>query len=258
VTINPKKRAKLYALPHAGIAFLPAVKECNGMKFGVFVLGIAVVCGVSGAAFAQEAPPPPPPRVGFQMAFRTGYSIPMGTVAKGASLDGSGSDLKMSDTVSGQVPIIVDVGGKIIPELFIGGYFGLGFGGTAGALHDECNAANVDCLGVSVQLGIEAQYHILPGGLVDPWLGYGIGVESMGVSEAQGNTTSTTTFTGYQYARLSAGADFRVTHGFGVGPFVEYSLGQYNTIHGDNVDEDIPSKAGHQWLTIGARFVLFP
>jgi hypothetical protein len=223
------------------------------MKCGVLFLGIVGVCAVSGAAFAQQVPPA---RVGFQMAFRTGYSIPMGTVMKGALQDGS--DLKMSDTVSGQVPIIVDIGDKLIPELFIGGYFGLGFGGTAGQVHDGCQAAGDSCLGVSVQLGIEAQYHILPSGSVDPWLGYGIGVESLGVSEANDNTTQTVSFTGYQFARLSAGADFRVTHGFGVGPFVEYSLGQYNTVNGNGQDVDIPSKAGHQWLTLGARFVLFP
>ena len=223
------------------------------MKFGVLIVGIVGVCAVSGAALAQDVPPA---RVGFQMAFRTGYSIPMGTLAKGVWVDGS--DLKMSDTVTGQVPIIVDIGGKVIPELFIGGYFGLGFGGTAGKINDECKATNTSCLGLSLQLGIEAQYHILPRGSVNPWLGYGIGVESLGVSGAQGDTTQTTTFTGYQFARLSAGADFRINRGFGVGPFVEYSLGRYNTVHGDGKDFDLPNKAGHQWLTLGVRFVLFP
>ena len=137
------------------------------MKIGVLVLGTAGLCAVSGAAFAQQVPPP---RVGFQMAFRTGYSIPMGGITK--DFYGSG-ELKMSDTVSGQVPIILDIGGKVIPQPFLGGYFGLGFGGTAGAVHDTCKASNSDCLAVSVQLGIEAQYHILPAGSVNPWIGYG-------------------------------------------------------------------------------------
>lgn len=236
-----------------GIAFFLRVKDYGAMKIGVSLLGIVGMCALSGAAFAQQTPPP---RVGFQMAFRTGYSVPMGSIMKNAA--GAGGELKMSDVTSGQVPIILDIGGKVIPELFIGGYFGLGFGGTAGQVHDSCKAANESCLGVSAQLGIEAQYHILPAGSANPWLGYGIGFESLALSESHDNATQTTSFGGFQFARLSGGVDFRVNRGFGVGPFIEYSLGQYSSVHSGGQDIDIQNKSGHQWLTFGVRFVLFP
>ena len=64
----------------------------------------------------------PPARVGFQLGVRTGYSLAMGETVDGED---------MSDVYSGQVPIFLDIGGKVIPNLFIGGYFGLGFGGPA-------------------------------------------------------------------------------------------------------------------------------
>jgi hypothetical protein len=69
------------------------------------------------------------------MALRTGYSVPLGSVTE---------NLSMSDSVSGQVPILIDIGGKPIPNLFVGGYLGLGFGGVAGAtkpvgsIRDQC------------------------------------------------------------------------------------------------------------------------
>ncbi len=95
-------------------------------------------------------------------------------------------NVKLSDTVSGQVPILVDVGGKVIPQLFIGGYFGLAFGGAAGALKAACDLDNQACVSVDLNLGVEAQYHFLPDGSTNPWLGYGLGFESLAVSAGRG------------------------------------------------------------------------
>ena len=65
---------------------------------------------------------PMPARVGFQMAFRTGYALPMGKVD-------DEPDGEMSNFYSGQVPIFIEVGGKPSPYIFLGGYFGLGSAG---------------------------------------------------------------------------------------------------------------------------------
>ncbi|MEO8875927.1 MAG: hypothetical protein ABI461_10090, partial [Polyangiaceae bacterium] len=110
----------------------------------------------------------PKERVGFQMAIRTGYNIPMGNAATG---------LKMSDTFGGQVPVILDIGGKVHPNIFIGGYLGLGFGGCGNEL-----GSNTTCLSDSLTIGAEILFSILPRGRVNPWVGYGIGLAASAIA----------------------------------------------------------------------------
>lgn len=219
------------------------------MKIGVVVWGLLGMCAFSSLAQAQNAPPRA--RTGFQMALRTGYSIPMGDAREG---------WKLSDLSSGQVPFIFDIGGKIIPEFFLGGYLGIAAGGAGGRTKTQCEAARVDCRTLGVSIGIEAQYHVLPSELFNPWIGYGFGYEtirlSTDASEGSGNLS------GLQFARLSAGGDFRVSEVFGVGPFVDFSIGKYSkaTLEEDGRSEtsDIEKTGTHEWLTLGVRGVLFP
>jgi len=210
------------------------------MKLGAAVPGTIGLLAFSSVALAQT----PPPRTGFQMDIRTGYSVPLGKVQK---------DLKMSDVFSGQVPIMVDIGGKPIPELFIGGYLGLGFGSTGGK-EDNCPS----CAAVGLHLGVQAQYHILPAGQVNPWIGYGLGFESAALA----NDNASIGWGGFQFARFMGGADFRIDRVFGVGPFVDLSMGTYTkmSIESGNLTskEDVTDTAMHQWLTFGVRFVFFP
>jgi hypothetical protein len=219
------------------------------MKIGALVLFSLGSLSFVGVASAQV----PRARVGFQMDVRTGVSVPLGKAEQGG---------KMSDLVGNQVPVIVDIGGKVIPELFLGGYFGLGFGGPAGQTKDFCDANDFSCLAVSVQLGIEAQYQIIPAGRVDPWIGYGFGFESLALS--QGNGSSSLSYGGFEFARIMAGVDFRVNRVFGVGPFFDLSMGQYSTVSQTNTsgltsaNQDIGGTTTHEWLTFGARFVFFP
>jgi hypothetical protein len=176
------------------------------------------------------------------MDIRTGYSVPLGKLQK---------DTSLSDVFSGQVPIMLDIGGKLIPELFLGGYLGLGFGGAA---KDNC----ASCAAVGLHLGIEAQYHILPGGQVNPWLGYGLGFESAALSDG----STSVGWGGFQFARFMGGADFRINRVFGVGPFVDLSMGTYTKVNVDTgsttTKGDITETALHEWLTFGVRFVFFP
>jgi hypothetical protein len=217
------------------------------MKIGVVVFGVSGLVAFSSAAFAQAAPPA---RVGFQMDVRTGYSVPMGSVDQGE---------KLSDFASGQVPLFIDIGGKVIPQLFVGGYLGFGFGVTKGALKQECDADNASCSVLTLHLGVEAQYHILPDAFANPWIGYGLGFESLAFTEAVGGDSSSASVTGFEFARFMGGVDLRLSRAFGIGPFIDLSVAQYSREHVDNGgDADIPNKATHEWLTLGVRAVFFP
>jgi hypothetical protein len=212
------------------------------MKFGVIVLGTAGLSALSNLALAQA----PPPRVGFQMALRTGYSVPLGSTQK---------DISLSSTVSGQMQFIYDLGAKPIPQLFLGGYVGTGLGegyDPAGV----CKSPDADCSGRTIHLGVQAQYHILPGGWVNPWLGYGLGYELLTVETTQYGTSHSSTFTGFQFARFMGGADVRLSRIFGLGLFVDLAMGSYGS--GGANGAPIANTATHEWLTFGARFIVFP
>ncbi|MEI9936560.1 MAG: hypothetical protein WDO69_04975 [Pseudomonadota bacterium] len=218
------------------------------MRWALSTIGSFAVLGFAGMAHAQSAAPA---REGFQIDVRTGFALPMGNFSK---------DLKLADLTTGQVPVITDIGAKVLPELFVGGYLGVAFGGEAGTAKAACNLNGGGCTSLGFLLGLEAQYHFLPGGSVNPWLGYGIGVESIGLTPGN-NGGDTATASGFQFARLMGGADFRINRVFGVGPFVDFSLGKYSTVSGGTAgsdSRDIPETAVHEWLTLGARFVFFP
>ncbi len=190
----------------------------------------------------------PRARTGFQLALRTGYAIPMGSAYNGVS---------QSDVYGGQVPFIVDIGGKIIPNLFIGGYLGLNIGGCGNQIQGSCASA-------SFRIGAEIIYDIIPDGLVNPWIGYGIGIESSAVSANNGN--SSISLFGPEFGHFTGGVDFRVSRVFGLGPVVDFGLGEYTSgsvtenggQNGDSVTSSIENKSLHEWLTVGAKFTFFP
>lgn len=200
----------------------------------------------------------PKARTGFQLALRTGVSIPLGKVQEGEDV---------SDAFSPQVPLIVDIGGKIIPQLFLGAYLGIAFGGAAGQFSDACDRANLSCVAVGFRIGAQIQYHILPAAKLNPWIGYGIGYEAVALAGSRDdNNKFSAALGGVEYAHLMAGLDFRVSRGFGIGPFADFAIGEYSkstietTTNGQTTkqDGDLANTALHQWLTLGAKFTFFP
>lgn len=207
------------------------------------------VFGVGSVASAQ---PVPKQRVGFQMALRSGFAAPLGSAAE---------DRKMSDITTGQVPLFVEIGGKLTPNLFLGGYLGIAFGGANGVAEDVCELADT-CISVGTRAGGEIQYHFLPRELTNPWIGYGIGFESLVVAWELNDEDGSVGYSGVEYARLSAGVDFRLSRVFGLGPFVDFSVGEYLRYHlegpGPDRDGSVDEGAAHTWLTLGVRGVFFP
>ena len=224
----------------------------------------AAPSGEVGAYHASEAkdaspeasPPEPtgvPARTGFQMALSTGYSLRFG------SADGSTSQ---SDFVSNQVPLLVEIGAKSGRYLFFGAYLGFGFGGAGDALSGTCATPGVSCSSLSVRFGGEVQVHILPSARFNPYLGYGVGLEYASVSGSSSTGSASLSAVGFERGRFTLGADYRLNHYIGFGPYVTIAVAQYLSESEDagssSMSGDVADKALHEWLTVGGRFTLFP
>jgi hypothetical protein len=209
----------------------------------------------SGGEAPQPVAEPIPPRIGLQLGFRTGYALPMGNA------DGSTGG-EMSNLYSGQVPIFFEIGGKPLPAIFLGGYLGLGFGGTDGQIGTACSASGVSCATVTVRAGFEILGYFSPGEKMSPWLGYGIGIEATSIAVSSSGSDGTLTASGPEFAHFMGGIDFRLSKSFGLGPSVDLSIAEYTTMKTDtptvSQSSSLENKAIHEWLALGVRGVVFP
>jgi hypothetical protein len=118
------------------------------------------------------------------------------------------------------------------------------------------------CLASSFRIGVEIQVHFQPAERLNPWLGYGFGYESLSVSASGGGPEVSRSVNGLEFARLSGGLDVRLSRSFGVGPVLDFAIGQYGHEHqqtnGGAADFSIQDSALHEWLTLGVRGVFFP
>jgi hypothetical protein len=228
-------------------------------RFGLGLLGAGAflaALAVPSLASAQEI-------TGFELGGRVGYGIPLGKTA-----DDNDSDL--NEGISGQIPLWLDLGYRVTPNLMVGGYFSYGFGMLGDDFEDGCELLNSDCGVADMRLGFQLQYHVQPGQSVDPWVGAGVGYEWLRVSVSPDgiDADSTGSIHGFEFLNLQAGLDFPVGPGGGIGPFLAFTLGQYDTISSscdgsacgtdDEDSEEVDDKALHQWLFLGVRgtFVL--
>lgn len=209
----------------------------------VFGLGLALVTGlVSTAALAQEAAPTfeasSDKGIGLSLGLRAGYALPLGDVAK---------DAKMSDSFSGAIPFQLDALYRVTPNIGVGLYFSYGIV----SLKDV--PSGVDASAHWLKYGIQAQYRLDPEASSTPWFGLGIGLESLSQSASAGGISMDSSLSGIEFAHIMAGYDFTVADKLSVGPFVDFSLGQYSSGEINGTSKDIEDKGLHQWLFIGVR-----
>jgi hypothetical protein len=223
------------------------------MKRAVGVLGCCSLMTYAGVASANAE------GKGFELGLRTGYSLPIGKVADNALGD-------ISDTVSGVVPLWVDLGYRVTPHVMVGGYFAYGFALLAGDLKDSCDASGLDCSAHQIRLGAQVHYHFQPGQSLDPWIGAGIGWEWLGETLSAGGRDAGSTLSGVEFLNLQGGLDFLLgdARNFGLGPFVALSMGEFGSVScstSGGVNPGCPSdldKTVHEFFTFGVRGSFVP
>jgi hypothetical protein len=217
-------------------------------------LCLAVVVLSSGQASAQQgvdpflkAAPPGPPESGVSIALSVGYGIPMGSV--------SGSQ-KMTDLYSGALPLQLDVGWRFNPNLYLGAFFQYSFAFISSKQSAACTVNGwTSCTGSNIQFGAVFVYTFLPYATFAPYVRLGLGWEIATLSYSGSNQSISESVSGFQFARILVGGDFRVGSAIRVGPFVNFSLGQFSSLSSPNssVNGTITNKALHQWLQFGIK-----
>jgi opacity protein-like surface antigen len=221
-------------------------------------VSLSLIAFVAAPAFAQEAanPSPDAPQAeakkdsGLELGARLGYALPFGKVAdmqKG----------NLSDGITGQVPLILDIGYRINPNFYVGGYGQFGYGLVNS---DSCpSASGVSCSAQSYRIGVNVHYHIMPDQAFDPWVGIGTGYEWLHVSESKGSDSAGATVRGFEIVNLQLGGDYHLARNATIGPFASFSIGQYSNASSSRNGTDVPgdtsiqNTALHEWLTLGVR-----
>jgi hypothetical protein len=224
------------------------------MKRLCVVLCLAVGVLSAGRAAAQQgvdpflkSAPPGPPESGVSIALSVGYGLPMGNV--------SGTQ-KMSDLFSGALPLQVDVGWRFTPNLYAGAFFQYSIAFISSKQDALCTLNNwTSCSGSDMQFGVDFVYTILPYATFAPYVGLGLGWEIATLSYSGSNQSISESLSGFQFARILVGGDFRMGSAFRVGPFVNFSLGQFSSLSSPNTAANgtISDKALHSWLQFGLK-----
>jgi len=205
-------------------------------------VAIAAVVGIGVAEAADVTP-------GFGASLRVGYGNPMGSVQGGAGAD-------LGQFFGGQLPLQLDLGYRITPALSLAVYGAYALSSVGSSV--ECLSGGVSCSGSDVRIGLEVFWHLLPGQTMDPWAAIGFGYEWSKLGfEGPAGTLGEVTLKGLELLNLQAGADYPLTAGFGIGPFVQLTVAQYSTVvessGGSSRSAELDSTRLHQWLQIGAR-----
>jgi outer membrane protein W len=177
---------------------------------------------------------------GAMISLRLGTGMPFGKAGR----DAPGS---ISHGVLAQVPVGLDLGYFVTPNIMIGAY-----GQFAPLITQRCSMG-ASCSGLDMRVGIQAQYHISPTEKLNPWFGLGAGYEVLNLTESGGPFPLDTAAKGLEIANLQGGLDWMIAHGFRMGPFVNFSIGEFLSVSAGGQSVDINNKSLHEWLTIGVR-----
>jgi hypothetical protein len=208
-------------------------------------------------------------KTGIQFGARVGYAAQAGSIYSG---------LGVWDASSGNVPIIVDVGWRALPQLYVGAY------GQYAPVLLKTNAqscpSDFNCDAQNWRFGLQVDIHPAPHTRLDPYFGVGSGYEilhtnvngTVPIQLATGPATAlvdqSVTDRGWEFANVTAGFDYRANAAVGVGPFITATYGRFNVHEIDRSltvsGTPIPSPIGavdhvdHMQFQVGVRGTFNP
>jgi len=218
-----------------------------GAAAGAAAAGAGAATAAPVAAAPAEAAPSP---IHFEASLRAGFGIPMGSVSENLG--------SVSNYSSFTIPVQIDLGIRISGVIFLGAYFSYGFAGSTDAA--TCGTG-FNCSPSTLRFGGEIHWHPLGNVAVDPWIGLSSGYTKMSIG-VTGDQTGSFDLSGWEFGAIQLGLDFALGSVVKIGPWVSFSIGQYNSVSvsggGNFGGEDIQNKTIHEWLMGGVRLVIIP
>lgn len=194
-----------------------------------------VVAFAAAGARADDAPR----SSGFRLGIRTGYALSFGAVAEQSNLH---------DVMPGHLPFWIDVGWRPSAAIVLGVFGAAGIGAVA----NGC-PTGFTCNATLMRVGVNAHVHLRPDKLVDPWLGVGIGWESLSIAIVGNDGGQVERASGLELFDVQIGVDFQVAAGVRVGPFAALTTGQYSSISTSDREDSEFVRRLHHWVIFGAR-----
>ena len=189
---------------------------------------------------------------GLSLALRAAYGHPLGK---------AGDGLTLRSLTTGAVPVQLEAGWRFDEHWLAGGYFSYGptfAGGGARAALRAQGASDVSGH-FEQRLGLQGLYTILPERRFAPWVGLAVGYEWTRYADATlaDGREIEVGLRGLE-AALQAGADYRLTPRFSVGPFASFNVGQYRSRltwieDGADTTRSVDQRGTHGWLQLGLK-----
>ena len=157
---------------------------------------------------------------GLSVGLRGGFALPGGRAKTSA----------LSDVVKYVVPLGVDVGYYLRPNLYVGAYFLYGFAGTSTSSQDACpSGTDTTCSAQSYKWGVVLEYAFWHTRTWSPWVRGGIGFDviNLTANDSAGKRAQSSSLFGMEWAVLSGGLDWKPGYFYGIGPYAELALGDY-------------------------------
>jgi opacity protein-like surface antigen len=207
-------------------------------------LSLSLLLCVSGVAAADDQPAGVPrneePREsGLRLGLRTGVALPFGS-----AFTGSGS---LSDTITGYVPLRIDVGFRFARRFYVG------VDGQLAAIVPAGCTGGFTCSGTNTRIGVMVAYHFAPGGTFDPHVGVGTGYEVLHTSRSIDGAAVDITARGFELLDLEAGGDVRLGGAWRIGPVLSGSMGRFTSVAVNGTPSTDYETATHAWAMLGIR-----
>ncbi len=193
---------------------------------------------------------------GPELAARTGYATPIGTLKRGE---------RLREQVAGAIPFWLDVGYRFAPRWYVGAYGHYGLALRSATADKRCE----DCQYTWVRYGAQVQYRAYVAGNQNLWVGLGFGQELLNVSIDEERRSASST-RGWELLNAQFGAEWEPTTGLGLGPYFSISIDSFSnrttTCDRDSlcaaaerrVEETLEKGTTHGWVSFGLRVVALP